>query len=66
MRPGVDRICRLALARLALVVTQAEGVAGWIEEYSDVLLGLGCGHRGSQGDRLCDGVRVGADQLALR
>jgi len=29
-------------------------VAGWIEEYSDVLLGLGCGH-GSQGDRLCDG-----------
>ena len=52
---------------LLLISLEGDGqMAGWIEEYSDVLLGLGCGHRGSQGDRLCDGVRAGADQLALR
>jgi hypothetical protein len=45
--------------RCGLVAAEAEGVAGWIKEHSDVLLRLGRSQRGSQGDRLGDcGIEV--------
>lgn len=39
------------VSRSSLVETEAEGVAGGVEEHSDVLLRLVLGHRGAQGDR---------------
>ena len=39
---------------LAVVSAEAEGVPGWVEEHSDVLLRLVRSHRRSEGNRLGD------------
>jgi hypothetical protein len=43
----------------AVVSAEAERVPGWVEKHSDVLLRLGCSHRGAQGERLSDrGIEI--------
>jgi hypothetical protein len=49
----------LALVRSVLVSAEAERVAGWVEEHSDMLLRLVPSHRRSEGERLSDrGIEV--------